>query len=191
MSVNSSRYIHLGGDMRNITILLLLSWSFGAVHTVDNNMPSAGNYTSLQDAHDGAAAGDTLHVFPSPTTYNGIDVTKHLTFIGVGYDLEDIPGQSENLKKTAKLTNMTFIGGSDNSLLLGFDGEFSANIGTSNITIERNKLNEVRLNYSGISNIYINKNLLKKVVCDWSVDDTYNINILNNTFYDSNSNFKN
>ena len=37
MSVNSNGYIHLGGDIRNIYILLLLSLSFGTVTDIDGN----------------------------------------------------------------------------------------------------------------------------------------------------------
>ena len=37
MSVNSTGYIHLGGDIRNIYILLLLSLSFGIVTDIDGN----------------------------------------------------------------------------------------------------------------------------------------------------------
>ena len=38
MSVNSNGYIHFGGDIRNITILLLLSLSFGTVTDIDGNV---------------------------------------------------------------------------------------------------------------------------------------------------------
>ena len=38
MSVNSNGYIHLGGDIRNIYILLLLSLSFGTVTDIDGNV---------------------------------------------------------------------------------------------------------------------------------------------------------
>ena len=188
------------------SMLITISLAFSAIITVDNNIPSAGNYTSLQEAHDGANAGDTWQVFPSPTTYSGIDVTKPLTFVGVGYDLEDIPGQPENLKKTAKLTTMNFQEGSDNSLLMGFDNDtsnpFRINIYTSNITIERNKLtnmyvqgsniniknnfliNSMNINASNISNINIKNNFLKKLYCGNDADSTYNTNIFNNIFYD-------
>ena len=38
MSVNSNGYIHLGGKIRNIYILLLLSLSFGTVTDIDGNV---------------------------------------------------------------------------------------------------------------------------------------------------------
>jgi len=38
MSVNSNGYIHLGGNIRNIYILLLLSLSFGTVTDIDGNV---------------------------------------------------------------------------------------------------------------------------------------------------------
>jgi len=38
MSVNSIGYLHLGGDIRNIYILLLLSLSFGTVTDIDGNV---------------------------------------------------------------------------------------------------------------------------------------------------------
>lgn len=54
--------------------------------TVDNNIPSSGQYTTLYSAYNSAAAGDTIFIYPSTIDYGGLGVGKQLTFIGAGTD---------------------------------------------------------------------------------------------------------
>jgi hypothetical protein len=55
-----------------------------AVHTVAAG--GGGNYTSIQAAINAASGGDTIRIIESPHTEKGIDVTKSLTFEGLGAD---------------------------------------------------------------------------------------------------------
>ncbi len=72
-----------------IFVLLLVSTRiFGALITVDNNVPSIGQYQTLQAAHDAAVNNDIIYVYPSPNTYDGLTLTKKLQIYGNGWGLD-------------------------------------------------------------------------------------------------------
>jgi hypothetical protein len=63
--------------------------SFATIHTVNNNLNGPGQFTTIQDAIDAAAGGDTIYIASSPSNYTNNStgrflVNKKLTFIGVG-----------------------------------------------------------------------------------------------------------
>jgi hypothetical protein len=53
-----------------------------AILTVDNNVGAAAAYTTVQAAHDAAAAGDIIYLQPSPTSYGNVTIDKALTIVG-------------------------------------------------------------------------------------------------------------
>ena len=125
-----------------IVILLMLSVSIlnATIITVDNNPSPIGDYTNLLDAHDNAAADDTIYVLPSVTQYSAIDVTKKLSFYGVGYDLDENPGYQASLITSKIDGTIEFQTGSEYSKIEGFDGNFWIKIYTSNIIIKKNNI---------------------------------------------------
>ena len=70
------------------TIMLVRNDSFAKIWRVNNNLGINADFTTLQAAHDGAAAGDTLYLESSPTNYGGLSSSKRLVIIGTGYLLE-------------------------------------------------------------------------------------------------------
>lgn len=155
---------------KRIIFVILLSVSVlnAAIITVDNKVPSAGNYTTLQAAHDAASNGDIIYVFPSLVAYNAITVTKLLTFYGVGFDITETIG--EPFTTTASISgDMIFNSGSSGSILEGLDGNFHVTINTNNITIKRNKLQFIIVNSQG----YGSSILQNKIILD---DASYCIN---------------
>ena len=97
MSVNSNGYIHFGGDIRNIYILLLLSLSFGTVTDIDGNV-----YETIQ-------IGEQLWMAQNlkVTHYNNGDEMPNLTInndwtsasIGAYSDYDNNPTNSETYGK--------------------------------------------------------------------------------------------
>jgi len=73
----------------------LLALSFGAqatTWTVSNNPNKPAQFTSAQAAADSAAAGDTLLISGSTTSYGDLDIEKQLHLIGEGWGPSvDIP----------------------------------------------------------------------------------------------------
>ncbi len=55
------------------------------VHTVDNNSPSAGDFTTIAAAITAASPGDTIYIQPSPEAYGNVTITKLLHLRGAGH----------------------------------------------------------------------------------------------------------
>ena len=68
-----------------ISALLLPLTLFAKIWIVDSNPGSASkDFTNLQDAHDGANAGDTLYLIGSGVSYitEKVTINKRLVIIG-------------------------------------------------------------------------------------------------------------
>lgn len=59
---------------------------FATILTVDNKIPSIGDYTTLQAAYAAASPGDTLYVYPSELAYNSVSIRKEIHIVGGGFD---------------------------------------------------------------------------------------------------------
>ena len=58
-----------------------------------NNMPGVtADFTTAQAAHDGANAGDTIHLEPSVNSYGGLSTNKKLYWVSIGSFLTQNPG---------------------------------------------------------------------------------------------------
>lgn len=134
--------------------LILLMWlattAFGKIWIVDNNSGStAKDFTDLQSAHDGAAAGDTLYLIGSPNDYanSGISFSKRLIVIGPGYFLnENLNTQANPLSAlvnvSAPCASIRFLPGSEGTALMGLKIIGRLSIETNNILIKRNYISE-------------------------------------------------
>ncbi len=95
-----------------------------------------------------AAAGDTVYIEPSSTTYNGFDVNKaNIVVIGYGYFLSSNPNQQAN-SNNSKVNDIYFQVGSTGSSVSGLEivssGIF---IYTSNVTVTRCKTQNVYMSH--------------------------------------------
>lgn len=172
---------------RLIILALILNISIlnAAIITVDNKVPSAGNYSTLQAAHDAASNGDIIYVFPSLVPYAAITVTKQLMFYGVGFDITENIG--EPFTPAASISGtMDFQSGSEGSHIEGFDGNFNVSIYANNITIKKNDLAQVDIFGSGSASTILQNKVTSHISINAS---TSNIIIYNNiidlvgTFY--------
>ncbi len=58
---------------------------YAKIITVSNHSGDIAMYNSLPTAISSASAGDSIYVFPSPTSYGDITINKKLTLMGAGY----------------------------------------------------------------------------------------------------------
>jgi hypothetical protein len=66
------------------TTALVLSAN-ATVRTVNNGTITAGQYTSVQAAVDASAAGDTVYIHGSVTSYGDVTLNKRIVLIGAGH----------------------------------------------------------------------------------------------------------
>lgn len=120
--------------MKPLVLLAFLvpSLSSAAIIRVNNDSNYDPDYTSLQDAIDSAAVGDTIHVEPSPDSYGIIDLDKPLTLIGPGFKLGLSTGSNPVLQansQTAMVDMINFNPGSEGSHVTGLHFTFSSMYG--------------------------------------------------------------
>lgn len=176
------------------TVLAFCFSASATIHTVNNNLSGPGTFTTIQAAHDAAAAGDTIYVASSPTAYGGVTFTKKVTLIGAGMR----PAEKKDNSSSSVLNgNINLNGGSDNSSIIGiyFAGtSVVANNNVSNVQILRNYFssgcNQVLFGGGSYSGWLIANNFMVQTCCCASSingqNQTFtNILIQNNVFTDA------
>ncbi len=150
--------------MKQVMMLILTilfacvsTFLFSSILTVDNNIPSIGQYSTLQAAHDAASSGDILQVMPSNTPYQGIVVSKTLKIIGVGWQPEGYDGIT--IKNTTINGTMEFTTDAANSKLEGFGGEFGIDINCSSLVCKKNQLGKAIIR-DQCTNLLFSQNLI-------------------------------
>ncbi|NTS39742.1 hypothetical protein HRG84_02390 [Flavisolibacter sp. BT320] len=120
-------------------LLSISTVSFAKIWRVNNNNSVTADFTSLSEAHTGAAEGDTLHVEGSPFSYGSVTLTKRLVILGAGYFLEEYP-TAQALAQTSKSDNITIYASAAGTVIMGLD--FRANgitVHANDIVIRRNR----------------------------------------------------
>lgn len=185
-----------------VVFLFIITTATAKIWRVNNNAGVPANFTTAQAAHDGAAAGDTLHFEPSPTSYGNLTMTKKLVLIGVG-DFLDVNQNNQATNVTARLDNLTINAGADNSTVMvtafyvtitgvqgvilqrcnvisraGYYGYFSINLDNASNTVIRNCfLTAGSLGINGSTNVQIINNIIADVI---SMSGASSAIILNN-----------
>jgi len=137
--------------------VLAYSQTHAKIWRVNNRTGIVADFTTLQAAHDGALAGDTVMLEPSPTSYGNLTCTKKLIILGAGwFVVENYPNYFS--PDDSIIGSISFEIGSQNSVLMGVSGG-SASIKTSSILIDRNSNISINIT-STVSNIQISKNYL-------------------------------
>ena len=139
-------------------LFFLSGTSFAKIWRVNNMSGVTADFTTAQAAHDGASAGDTIHLEPSVNSYGSVTATKPLVWISIGSFLIDNPGNQFSIT-TGKIESISFNTGSAGSVAsLFLNG--SANIITSNITLNRSHVMGTVYMYYNPSNIVITQNFI-------------------------------
>jgi hypothetical protein len=151
-----------------LTLLAILTTASGFAKIWQTNNTGVGpsDFTTLQDAHDGAVGGDTLYVVPSNTNYGTLTATKKLIIFGGGYFLgQNYPEYPTSLN--SRTANIVLLSGSSGTVINGLYGTSPTYIyiGTSNITIQRTHEYYIALCYNGqsVSDILITQNYMTHV----------------------------
>lgn len=119
--------------------VLVTSAAEAKIWRVNNNVGIAADFTTLLNAHNGAAAGDTLYLEGSNTSYGGLTATKQLYIIGPGYYLDLIPN-SQVGQLSAKVDNISLNAGAAGTVIMGLDFNGSnLTIYCNDVTIRKNK----------------------------------------------------
>jgi len=111
---------------------------------ISNTADFPATYTTAQEAHDNAEAGDILLFHGSTTSYGDLWITKPLTIQGPGYHIGQNENNYTNLS-TAKINSVHFEDGSEGSNITGMSGG-SIFVNTSDITIIKNNPGAILVN---------------------------------------------
>lgn len=177
-------------------LLCMVSLSIHAQTTwiVNNNPNQYADFTTLQEAVDGANDGDVLMIQPSPTSYGDADILKSLTIVGGGY-LKDYNASILGSEWESEINNINLYLGSDGSIIKGIE-VYTIDIYTSDILIEHcyfpydntsinvdgtGSSSNLGLSWNNISNIKINKN---RIHGDVYVRDTVENCVIRNNYLD-------
>ena len=166
--------------MKKILLSLFVSASAAVtlnakVLTVSNHAITAGKYTTVQEAIDAAAIGDTIYVHGSTTGYGNIKINKRLVLIGAGHNNKETQHNLNSSLSSIELaaTNSSIL--SSGTVIKGFS--ISGIYGTaSNVIIERNNISSITV---GGNNWIIKNNFISSLI----VQSNSNIIISNNILY--------
>lgn len=101
-----------------------------------NNMPGVtADFTTAQAAHNGASAGDTIHLEPSVNNYGTVICTKQLVWLSIGTFLTQNPGK-QYAPTQSTMSTITANAGSEGSVF-SVVTDAAININVPNITITR------------------------------------------------------
>jgi hypothetical protein len=150
--------------MKNFTlfgILICLTIpAFATIRTVSNNPDRPAQFTQVDAAIAASAAGDTIYVHGSQFTYADFSINKRLVVIGAGYNSNNqfnLPTVVNNIF----LNRDTGLQNASGSVITGFliitQIRNNGNPGVDNVTIFRNKVNNVIYTHNpGASFVYSN-----------------------------------
>ncbi len=108
-----------------------------------------------------AANGDTIHIEPSATVYNGFTANKQVVIIGNGYLLANNAGLQVNINNS-EANGIVFATGSENSIISGVATIGLQLTNVANITVTRCRIGNLTFStYNAVkAGIVITKNFI-------------------------------
>lgn len=175
-----------------LSFFVVFTYAQNLVITVDNNVNSTADFTTINEAMDAAQPGDTIYVTPSLTSYGSVTVAKKLHFRSIGHTPEVTNGLS------AKIGFLTFHGTSSPPIIVSsgssIQGFEISGIGVGftapdNITIKNNKIiGNISLGgQQNCENWIIQGNVINALIA--SSPTSNNWSITNNFIFGSNVQF--
>jgi hypothetical protein len=115
-----------------LIFVFICNLAFATILTVDNRVPSGGQYSTFQAAYDAAADGDSIYLFPSPLAYTPVNISKQIHIFGGGFNYLF---ESSGMYNTEFNNNFSFQTGSAASSISGVKVNSSLQISDSDIRI--------------------------------------------------------
>ncbi len=116
-------------------ILISIALNLQATVLRVNNLVNAP-YTTAQQAHNAAIAGDTIQLESSPNHYGSLICSKQLIWMGAGYFLNTSPFP-QYIQNTSRLSTVTVNSGSSQSKFIGIEFQNPLNLNSSATVITR------------------------------------------------------
>jgi hypothetical protein len=121
-------------------LALLFATTFNTLQAkiwrVNNGTGVVADFTTVQAAHNAAAAGDTIHLEPSLNDYGNLTMTKRLTIISTGSFSTSNPNlQSDPKHALVGNVNISNTGANGSVLSVRFNNGFNISSGVSNISL--------------------------------------------------------
>jgi hypothetical protein len=144
-----------------LIFVFICNLAFATILTVDNRIPSGGQYLTFDAAYIAAANGDTLHLLPSPTPYSvSNNISKQIHVYGGGFDYS---GSVSGPNRTEISSTFYFITGSAGSSISGIKISGTIVLNDNDISISNTHItglleingNNVSLIESKLMGIYI------------------------------------
>ncbi|MEO9022508.1 MAG: hypothetical protein ABI237_08275 [Ginsengibacter sp.] len=147
-------------------LLFIVSQNANAkIWRVNNNLGINADFTDLPAAVTAAAAGDTLMVEASATSYSGPTLTKKLIIIGTGYYFTDAvpnPKTQANIN-VANIGAVTFDPGCAGSVVEGCTTS-SIFLNESNVTLQRDNVTDAYVYIAQEDNSVCNNDTIRQNV---------------------------
>ncbi|MCD4747331.1 MAG: hypothetical protein K8R58_13615, partial [Bacteroidales bacterium] len=99
-------------------LAIIFAMNLNATVWTVNNVHSAADFTTLQDAINGASATDTIYLEGSPNSYGDGTFDKQLVVIGTGYWLNE-NDTTQAYKQSSRIGNLIFNSGSEGTIITG------------------------------------------------------------------------
>ena len=109
---------------------------YAKVWRVNNVAGVTADFTNVQDAHDAASPGDTIHLEPSLINYGNLNMSKRLVIISTGAFAVNNPGIQADLRHgTLNNVNITNTGANGSLISVRFTAGIDIGNGVQSITV--------------------------------------------------------
>lgn len=153
-----------------------------------NNRPYLdADYTTLQDAIDGAADGDTLYIGGSTSNYGNGTFDKQLVVIGAGYWLDE-NDTTQSYTENSQVGKLIFNTGSEGSVIEGLYIYFASSNGFQTIRINVDDINILKNKIHASAHSYTNASSVSIYVSDNRTNIKINQNWIYSYSYGSSAN---
>lgn len=167
--------------------IVFVATANATVITVNNGTVGAGQYTSVQDAVDASAVGDTIYVHGSQTSYGDVTLNKRVVLLGAGHHLKGTQYNFPTKMSYIYLSqgNSTTIPSGSVIKGIGFYGVSggSGSLEVNNILIERCYGDYIYIEGSGW---IVKNNVMRYIDVDKNKNTIISNNIIDNYISDSN-----